>query len=141
MSADQRSEALGARNAGECRLAQDGPEKDDAVFGVEDCHGDQGEDEESGERAAEHFEEPGPLVYRELRRDICNIVFRRQGSKGSKRPDVDASYSGCPQTALKVSKTSFSGRLSLCFADNERHTSSVDEPSPDSSRGPEAIAT
>ena len=74
VSADQRSEALGARNAGECRLAQDGLEKDDAVFGVEDCHGDQGEDEESGERAAEHFEEPGPLVERELRRDICNIV-------------------------------------------------------------------
>ena len=74
VSADQRSEALGARNAGECRLAQDGLEKDDAVFGVEDCYGDQGEDEESGERAAEHFEEPGPLVYRELRRDICNIV-------------------------------------------------------------------
>ena len=73
-SADQRSEALGARNAGGCRLAQDGLEKDDAVFGVEDCHGDQGEDEESGERAAEHFEEPGPLVERELRRDICNIV-------------------------------------------------------------------
>ena len=75
VSADQRSEALGARNAGECRLAQDGLEKDDAVFGVEDCYGDQGEDEESGERAAEHFEEPGPLVERELRRDICNIDF------------------------------------------------------------------
>ena len=64
VSADQRSEALGARNAGECRLAQDGLEKDDAVFGVEDCYGDQGEDEESSERAAEHFEEPGPLVER-----------------------------------------------------------------------------
>ena len=78
VSADQRSEALGARNAGECRLAQDGLEKDDAVFGVEDCYGDQGEDEESGERAAEHFEEPGPLVERELRRDIKvqNLVFR-----------------------------------------------------------------
>ena len=72
VSADQRSEALGARNAGGCRLAQEGLEKDDAVFGVEDCYGDQGEDEESSERAAEHFEEPGPLVERELRRDICN---------------------------------------------------------------------
>ena len=77
VSADQRSEALGARNAGECRLAQDGLEKDDAVFGVEDCYGDQGEDEESGERAAEHFEEPGPLVERELRRDICNMPKAR----------------------------------------------------------------
>ena len=27
VSADQRSEALGARNAGECRLAQDGPKE------------------------------------------------------------------------------------------------------------------
>ena len=78
VSADQRSEALGARNAGECRLAQDGLEKDDAVFGVEDCYGDQGEDEESGERAAEHFEEPGPLV---VERDCQKQgIFRRQGS-------------------------------------------------------------
>ena len=94
VSADQRSEALGARNAGGCRLAQDGLEKDDAVFGVEDCYGDQGEDEESGERAAEHFEEPGPLVERGF-----HYILQ-----------------------------------------TERDILVADEPSPDSSRGPEAIA-
>ena len=36
VSADQRSEALGARNAGECRLAQDGLEHDEAGAGVDD---------------------------------------------------------------------------------------------------------
>ena len=64
VSADQRSEALGARNAGECRLAQDGLEHDEAGVGVEYRQEEQGDEEESGERAADHFEEPGPLVSR-----------------------------------------------------------------------------
>ena len=91
-SADQRSEALGARNAGECRLAQDGLEKDDAVFGVEDCDGDQGEDEESGERAAEHFEEPGPLVERELRK------ASGQSQTGDQRPPLVCSAASAGAT-------------------------------------------
>ena len=77
-SADQRSEALGARNAGECRLAQDGLEHDEAGAGVDERQEEQGDEEESGKRAADHFEEPGPLVVeRVLRRDICNIVRER----------------------------------------------------------------
>ena len=62
VSADQRSEALGARNAGECRLAQDGLEHDEAGAGVDERQEEQGDEEESGKRAADHFEEPGPLV-------------------------------------------------------------------------------
>ena len=48
-SADQRSEALGARNAGECRLAQDGLEHDEAGAGVDDRQEEQGNEEEPGE--------------------------------------------------------------------------------------------
>ena len=62
VSADQRSDALGAWNAGECRLAQDGLEHDEAGAGVDERQEEQGDEEESGKRAADHFEEPGPLV-------------------------------------------------------------------------------
>ena len=116
VSADQRSEALGARNAGECRLAQDGLEKDDAVFGVEDCYGDQGEDEESSERAAEHFEEPGPLVERCVRLPCQKQGnFRRQGSN---RAQIGPTWTRATQAVLRRrsrEKTSFSGLLSLFF--------------------------
>ena len=67
-SADQRSEALGARNAGECRLAQDGLEHDEAGAGVDDRQEEQGDEEESGERATEHFEESRPLVIERVHR-------------------------------------------------------------------------
>ena len=68
VSADQRSEALGARNAGECRLAQDGLEHDEAGAGVDDRQEEQGDEEESGERATEHFEESRPLVVERVHR-------------------------------------------------------------------------
>ena len=66
-SADQRSEALGARNAGECRLAQDGLEHDEAGAAIDERQEEQGDEEESGERAADHFEETGPLVVERVR--------------------------------------------------------------------------
>ena len=62
VSADQRSDALGAWNAGECILAQDGLEHDEAGAAVDERQEEQGDEEESGKRAADHFEEPGPLV-------------------------------------------------------------------------------
>ena len=72
-----RADQTGGATSSGCRLAQDGLEHDDAGFGVDECHEEQGEDEESGERAADHFEETGPLVVeRELRRDIGNEPAR-----------------------------------------------------------------
>ena len=68
VSADQRSEALGARNAGECRLAQDGLEHGEAGAGVDERQEEQGDEEESGERATEHFEESRPLVVERVHR-------------------------------------------------------------------------
>ena len=54
--------ALGARKAGCRRLAQDGLEHGEAGAGVDERQEEQGDEEESGKRAADHFEEPGPLV-------------------------------------------------------------------------------
>ena len=63
-------------HSGGYRLAQDGLEHDDAGFGVDECHEEQGEDEESGERAADHFEETGPLVVeRELCLTVCQVAL------------------------------------------------------------------
>ena len=59
--------ALGARKAG-CRLAQDGLEHDEAGVGVEYRQEEQGDEEESGERATEHFEESRPLVVERVHR-------------------------------------------------------------------------
>ena len=59
--------ALGARKAG-CRLAQDGLEHGEAGARVDERQEEQGDEEESGERATEHFEESRPLVVERVHR-------------------------------------------------------------------------
>ena len=52
----------------ECRLAQDGLEHGEAGAGVDERQEEQGDEEESGERATEHFEESRPLVVERVHR-------------------------------------------------------------------------
>ena len=60
--------ALGARKAGCRRLAQDGLEHGEAGARVDERQEEQGDEEESGERATEHFEESRPLVVERVHR-------------------------------------------------------------------------
>ena len=64
--ADQRREP--SELGGGCRLAQDGLEHGEAGAGVDERQEEQGDEEESGERATEHFEESRPLVVERVHR-------------------------------------------------------------------------